>query len=95
MSGKQDEDLIINKDITLYALYEYESCKISFNAAGGTLYGGDDTINLYYMDDVPSQFPTAEYEGKIFKGWKDQSGNLVSDGNGTLNTVVITVNYGG
>lgn len=83
VSGKQDEDLIINKDITLYARYEYEPCKISFNAVGGTLYGGDDTINLYYMDDVPTQFPTAEYEGKIFKGWKDQSGNLVSDGNGT------------
>lgn len=83
VSGKQDDNLIINKDITLYAHYKYKPCTISFDAAGGTLYGGDDTINLYYMDDVPAQFPTAERDGYLFEGWIDQRGILVSDKNGT------------
>lgn len=79
--GVQAENVLITKDITLYARFNYEACTIRFNANGGTIYGSSDDIHLYYMDDV-STFPTAEKEGFIFRGWKDAYGNLVSDSQG-------------
>ena len=80
-NGKQDDNLIIDKDIVLYADYEYEQCKIVFDANGGEL-NGDSSFDIEYMDDIPNILPTATKQGKIFKGWEDVNYGLISDENG-------------
>ena len=82
-NGKQDETLVIDKDITLLAHYEYEQCKIFFDADGGEL-TGDSSIDIEYMDEIPYSLPTATKAGKIFRGWRDVGHGLISDGDGKV-----------
>ena len=69
----------INRDMVLYAHWNYVQCKIIFNAERGELEESLQTKTLNYLDTLTT-LPVPTYEGHRFVGWFTGRGTQVSDG---------------
>lgn len=56
----------LNEDQTLYALYSAKTCKVTFDANGGTV---DTESKIVMYDNTYGNLPTPVYEGYTFAGW--------------------------
>ena len=98
----------IDRDMTLYAHWSYETCQIQFDAGEGTLADNLKTMSVVYESTVTS-FPVPERFGYDFVGWFDENDTKYSDKGAVLsektrfndknyqfsenNTVILTARY--
>jgi uncharacterized repeat protein (TIGR02543 family) len=65
-----------NSDVTLYAQWNPNSFRVTFDADGGT---ASYESAIFRYNDVYGELPTAEKAGFTFDGWRSPGGSVVSE----------------
>ncbi|MDE6201111.1 MAG: InlB B-repeat-containing protein [Clostridiales bacterium] len=84
---KQTAAITVTEDITLTAHWAVNTYTVTFDASGGTLAEGEDTITVTY-GQAYGELPTPTRSGYQFDGWRTEGGTYID----STTTVGITAN---